>query len=441
MGRHSHSRALNIWMNGEWVGQWTLKRNGVHELVYSESWNTSSSARPLSLSLPMTGQPLQGQAVDNFFENLLPDSADIRRRVQTQFRTLSSSAFDLLEAIGRDCVGAVQLLSTDAQPTGWNTIEAQALSPSEIESWLNRVTTTAHQMGENDEDSFRMSLAGAQEKTALTWHQGRWCRPHGATPTTHIFKLPMGLVGNRQADMSTSVENEWLCAQLAKAFGLPVAGCEMAQWGAQKTLVVERFDRRLAPNGQYWLRLPQEDFCQALGLPSHLKYEADGGPGLRQLSALLRTSANATDDLRALFEAQLFFWMLAATDGHAKNFSLSLLAGGAYRLTPLYDILSAWPIAGTGVQEVPPAKLRMAMALRGKSPHYFVKSIQPRHFIETAQREGYTDMAGSMHRMGTRASGALQEVAQRLPGDFPQALFDKVAKGMLGMARRLAARG
>jgi serine/threonine-protein kinase HipA len=168
------------------------------------------------------------------------------------------------------------------------------LSPSEIESWLNRVTTTAHRMGESDDDSFRISLAGAQEKTALTWHQGRWCRPHGATPTTHIFKLPMGLVGNRQADMSTSVENEWLCAQLAKAFGLPVAGCEMAQWGAQKTLVVERFDRRLAPSGQYWLRLPQEDFCQALGLPSHLKYEADGGPGLRQLSALLRTSANAT---------------------------------------------------------------------------------------------------------------------------------------------------
>jgi serine/threonine-protein kinase HipA len=347
----------------------------------------------------------------------------------------------LLEAIGRDCVGAVQLLSTEAPPTGWNTIEAQALSPSEIESWLNRVTTTAHRMGESDDDSFRISLAGAQEKTALTWHQGRWCRPHGATPTTHIFKLPMGLVGNRQADMSTSVENEWLCAQLAKAFGLPVAGCEMAQWGASKTLVVERFDRRLSEGGQYWLRLPQEDFCQALGLPSHLKYEADGGPGLRQLSALLRTSANATDDLRTLFEAQLFFWMLAATDGHAKNFSLSLLAGGAYRLSPLYDILSAWPVAGTGVQEVPPAKLRMAMALRGKSPHYFVKSIQPRHFLETAQHEGYTDMAGSMHRMGTRASGALQEVAQRLPSDFPQALFDKVAEGMLDMARRLAASG
>ncbi len=338
----------------------------------------------------MTGQALQGRAVENYFDNLLPDSVDIRRRVQTQFRTPSNSAFDLLSAIGRDCVGAVQLMPQDAQPTGWNTIEAQALSPTEIERWLSRVAAPAHRMGEGDEESFRISLAGAQEKTALIWHQGQWCRPHGATPTTHIFKLPMGLVGNRQADMSTSVENEWLCAQLAKAFGLPVADCEIAQWGVQKTLVVERFDRRLAPNGQYWLRVPQEDFCQALGMPSHLKYEADGGPGLRQLSALLRTSANATDDLRTLFEAQLFFWMMAATDGHAKNFSISILPGGSYRLTPLYDILSAWPIGGTRAQEVPSARLKMAMALRGKSPHYLVKSVQPRHFLETAQREGCT---------------------------------------------------
>ncbi|WP_295553645.1 type II toxin-antitoxin system HipA family toxin [Limnohabitans sp. Rim8] len=441
MGRHSHSRALNIWMNGELLGQWTVKRNGVHELVYADSWSSSASSRPLSLSLPMTGQSLQGRAVENYFDNLLPDSVDIRRRVQTQFRTPSNSAFDLLSAIGRDCVGAVQLMPQDAQPTGWNTIEAQALSPTEVERWLSRVAAPAHRMGESDEESFRISLGGAQEKTALLWHQGQWCRPHGATPTTHILKLPIGLVGNRQADMSTSVENEWLCAQLAKAFGLPVANCEIVQWGAQKTLVVERFDRRLEPSGQYWLRLPQEDFCQALGLPSHLKYEADGGPGLRQLSALLRTSANATDDLRTLFEAQFFFWMLGATDGHAKNFSLSMLAGGSYRLTPLYDILSAWPIVGTGAQEVPSARLKMAMALRGKSPHYLVKSIQPRHFLETAQREGYADMAGSMHRMGTQVSGALQEVAQRLPGDFPQALFDKVAEGMLDMARRMAAGG
>jgi serine/threonine-protein kinase HipA len=437
MGRHSHNRALNIWMNGELLGQWTLLGNGTHELIYADSWYRSASVRPLSLSLPMTGQALRGRMVENYFDNLLPDSTEIRRRVQTNFRTGSTSAFDLLTAIGRDCVGAVQLLPIDMEPLRWNSIEAQALSPAEVEQWLGRVVTPGHPMGGNDEESFRISLAGAQEKTALTWHQGQWCKPHGATPTTHIFKLPMGLVGNRQADMTSSVENEWLCAQLAKALGMPVASCEIGQWGAQKVLVVERFDRRMAASGAYWLRLPQEDFCQALGLPSHLKYQADGGPGLRSLAAMLRTSSNATGDLRTLFESQLLFWMLAATDGHAKNYSLSLLPGGAHRLTPLYDILSAWPIAGPGAQQVADDKLKMAMALRGKSPHYHVKTIQPRHFLETAKREGYADMEGSMLRMAARVPAALEEIAKQLPDDFPDALFDKVSKGAWTMSRRL----
>lgn len=437
MGRHAHSRALNIWMNGELLGQWTLMGNGTHELIYADSWYRSDSVRPLSLSLPMTGQALRGRMVENYFDNLLPDSTEIRRRAQTNFRTASTSAFDLLTAIGRDCVGAVQLLPIDMEPMGWNAIEVQALSPEEIERWLGRVVTPGHPMSGNDDESFRISLAGAQEKTALTWHQGRWCKPQGATPTTHIFKLPMGLVGNRQADMSSSVENEWLCAQLGKALDLPVASCEIGHWGAQKALVVERFDRRMAASGAYWLRLPQEDFCQALGLPSHLKYEADGGPGLASLAALLRTSSNAQGDLRTLFESQLFFWMLAATDGHAKNYSLSLLPGGAHRLTPLYDILSAWPIAGPGAQQVADDKLKMAMALRGKNPHYHIKTMQPRHFLDTAKREGYADMEGSMRRMAARLPTALEEIAQQLPSDFPEALFDKVAKGTWTMSRRL----
>lgn len=437
MGRHSHSRALNIWMNGELLGQWTLLGNGTHELSYAESWHSSLAVRPLSLSLPMTGHALRGRMVEHYFDNLLPDSIEIRRRVQTNFRTPSTHAFDLLSAIGRDCVGAVQLLPIDMEPEAWNVIEAQPLSPAEIEQWLSRVVTPGHPMGGNDEESFRISLAGAQEKTALTWHQGQWCKPHGATPTTHIFKLPMGLVGNRQADMTSSVENEWLCAQLAKAVGLPVASCEIGHWGAQKALVVERFDRRLAASGTHWLRLPQEDFCQALGLPSHLKYQAEGGPGLGSLAALLRTSSNSAGDLRTLFESQLFFWMLAATDGHAKNYSLFLLPGGAHRLTPLYDILSAWPIAGIGAQQVAQEKLKMAMALRGKNLHYHVKTIQPRHFLDTAKREGYAGMEGSMHRLATGMPAALEKIAKQLPNDFPQALFDKVAKGVWAMSRRL----
>jgi serine/threonine-protein kinase HipA len=106
-------------------------------------------------------------------------------------------------------------------------------------------------------------------------------------------------------------------------------------------------------------------------------------------------------------------------------------------LTPLYDILSAWPIAGTGAQQVAQEKLKMAMALRGKNPHYNVKTIQPRHFLDTAKREGYAGMEGSMHRLAAGMPVALEKIAKQLPNDFPQALFDKVAKGAWAMSRRL----
>ena len=133
------------------------------------------------------------------------------------------------------------------------------------------------------DDDFRISIAGAQEKTALLRFGQRWRRPHRATPTTHILKLPLGLVGNMQADLADSVENEWLCAQIVREFGLPVAKTEMALFGTQKALVVERFDRRwqgiphgeqdlpgFSPRNNTWIaRLPQEDLCQATGIHRH----------------------------------------------------------------------------------------------------------------------------------------------------------------------------
>ena len=111
----------------------------------------------------------------------------------------------------------------------------------------------------------------------MLWHRGQWHRPTGSTPTTHILKLPMGLVGNMRADMRTSVENEWLCSQIMHAFGLPTAPCRIATFEDLKTLVVERFDRRVSGDGSWIVRLPQEDFCQATGTPPLHKHQTDGG--------------------------------------------------------------------------------------------------------------------------------------------------------------------
>lgn len=169
-------------------------------------------------------------------------------------------------------------------------------------------------------------------------------RPQGATPTTHILKMPLGLVGNQKVDLSSSVDNEWLCLTLLREFGLPVARCAVLTFGKQRVLAVERFDRQLHSSGQWWMRLPQENFCQALGLSSHLKYEADGGPGVRDIAQVLMHSTQAQTDLRHFMKSPILFWLLAAPDGHAKNFSIHILPQGRFKLAPLYDVMSIWPI-------------------------------------------------------------------------------------------------
>lgn len=438
MPRRIRVRELAIWANGTRVGEWRLPGRGAMEFQYDAAWLTTPESRPLSLSLPLTAErtPLRGAVVENYFDNLLPDSESIRRRLQSRFHAASRGAFDLLSAIGRDCVGAVQILPAGETPADIRRIDAQPLSDSAIASELAGVTSPA--TATRDDDDFRISIAGAQEKTALLRHRGRWCRPIGSTPTTHIFKLPLGLVGNRQADMRSSVENEWLCARIVAAFGLPVAKCEIATFETHKVLVVERFDRQLHSSGDFWLRLMQEDFAQATGTPWHRKYQSDGGPGLIEIARLLRGSAERERDLVTLFRAQFVFFLLAATDGHAKNFSIRILPGGRFQLTPLYDVLSAWPVIGRKASEIPLQKVRLAMALPGDRPRYRLATLQRRHFEALASRLGLGDHgAALMHDTLASVPRVIDDVGNSLPSGFPASVAARVFEGMKSIARTL----
>ena len=441
MARRSATRVLSIWSNGERVGTWRLPVNGPMELRYDAAWMASPQGRPLSLSLPFRADdaPHVGEKVAHYFENLLPDSDDIRRRLASRFRTASTGAFDLLQAIGRDCVGAVQLLPEDDTPSGFDRIEGTALSDEAVEQHLMRVTSPAAPGAQDtDEDDFRLSLAGAQEKTALLRHGGQWLRPHGATPTTHILKLPLGLVGNGRVDLSSSVENEWLCLNLLRGYGLAVPACEILTFGSRQVLSVERFDRRLHSSGRWWLRLPQEDFCQALGLPPHLKYESDGGPGVRDLTQILRQSDEAARDIETLLLAQILFWLLAAPDGHGKNFSLHLLPGGRYRLAPLYDVMSIWPVVGSGPSQWSWHKARLAMAVVGKHRHYHFKDVQRRHFNAMAPHCGHGPDAESLiERVLVATDRVVDEVGARLPAGFSARVFETVTQGLRRSVERL----
>ncbi|MEO6245028.1 MAG: type II toxin-antitoxin system HipA family toxin [Opitutaceae bacterium] len=426
-------------MNGRRVGAWSQAR-GTAIFQYDAAWAAAADRRRLSLSLDFSpdNAPHRGAVVSDYFDNLLPDSEPIRQRLQARFRTESREAFDLLTAIGRDCVGAVQLLPEAEEPVGVQKVQAEPLNEAGVEQLIGATLSGGRMIGQTDDDDFRISIAGAQEKTALLYHQGRWCRPLGTTPTTHILKLPLGLVGNLQADMLDSVENEWLCLRLLQAFGLEVASAEIAQFGERKVLVVERFDR--VWQGTKWIaRRPQEDFCQALGLPSRLKYEGDGGPGMRAILDVLAFSAEAARNRRDFIKGQLLFWLFAATDGHAKNFSVFHDTGGQFRMTPFYDVLSAWPIIGAGPRQLAWPKVKLAMAVRSKNAHWKLKDIQPRHWHGLARHAGVQDPDSLLAEVVQQAPAALTAVSRQLSKKFPARISERIFSGIEQQVKILAA--
>ncbi|TFZ47902.1 type II toxin-antitoxin system HipA family toxin [Stenotrophomonas maltophilia] len=431
---------LRIWMNGVEVALWDEGRNGTSRLTYLSEWLGSPQARPLSLSLPLLpdGESHRGAVVSDYFDNLLPDNITIRNRIRDRFATRSSDTFDLLEAIGRDCVGAVQLLPLPRVPESIQQISCRPLTDQGTAELLRQVTGKAFPGSSASDDAFRISIAGAQEKTGLLLHQGRWCIPTGSTPSTHIFKLPLGIVGNMRADMHQSVENEWLCMHLLAAFGIPVAKTQMGQFEDQRALIVERFDRRLAAEGRWWLRLPQEDMCQVFGLPAERKYESDGGPGIVAIMDLLRQSEHP-EDRATFFKTQILFWMLAATDGHAKNFSVHLAPGGRFRLTPVYDVLSVHPILGRGPHQLDPRNAQLAMAVQGKNRHRRLHLVRRRHWNETARACGVTAGAEPwIEELIGAVEPAIEQVKRQLPNAFPASVSEPIFKGLRAAAVRLA---
>lgn len=427
-------------MNGQRVGLWSRRAAG-DTLAYAKTWFDAPQGRPLSLSLPFQpgNQAHQGEAVRNYFSNLLPDSQPILERLAQRFKTGSTEAFDLLTEIGRDCVGALQIVPAGQEPGNPLVIEGVALDDAGVARELAAAISSGARPGEADDPApFRISLAGAQEKTALLRVGQQWLRPTGATPTTHILKLPLGLVGNQKLDLRDSVENEWLCALLLAAYGLPVAPCELGNFDGTRALIVERFDRRWTADDKALLRLPQEDMCQAMGTSPLLKYEADGGPGMDRILALLASSGQRERDRETFFRAQLLFWLLCAPDGHAKNFSIHIGARGAFTMTPLYDVLSAYPMLGAGPNQINPHKIRLAMAVRGKNPHWKMRDVLRRHWNEVARRHGVAESADALIAEIVRITPAvIARVGARLPAQFPAHVADSIFAGLQDAATRL----
>ena len=146
------------------------------------------------------------QPIAAWFENLLPDSKSVRQRVARRFQTGSVEPFDLLAQVGRDCVGALQILPRGDAPQGVTTLESEPLSDAQVAEILRGAITPGPLGLGHDVDDFRISIAGGQEKTALLGIDGQWDLPQGTTPSTHILKLLLGLAGGMRLDLSLQDE-------------------------------------------------------------------------------------------------------------------------------------------------------------------------------------------------------------------------------------------
>lgn len=319
---------LAVWLYGQRVATIERAKRARLRLTYSkEALSKYALGVPLlSLSLPLRPESYTHGVVQPFVDGVLPEEPG-RTVLAREHGVRADDSLGLLEALGRDCAGALIIQPYDeSAPRTPTTTTAEPLDDAALLAAVaNLRSAPLGAVGR-----VRVSLGGVQEKLLLTrMPDGRWGRPVDGTPSTHILKPEI-------AAYPCSVANEAFCIRLARELGLPVAAVDVMVVGGRKLLVVERFDREVSVGGTV-RRIHQEDLCQALGIDPRLKYEEDHGPSLRDIARVVQAT---TDSLETLLRAVVLNLAIGNGDAHAKNFSLLHMPDGSLRLTPLYDLMS-----------------------------------------------------------------------------------------------------
>lgn len=319
---------LAVWLYGESVATIDRKRGRPRLSYTEEALGRHDLGTPLlSLSLPVGTEHYTQGVVRPFLDGLLPEGGP-RRSIARDLGLRADDTYGLIEALGRDCAGAVVIQPLDdPPPLPPTTTTAERLSHRELEALVEDLRSAPLGAG----GRVRVSLAGIQEKLLLTrMPDGVWGRPVDGTPSTHILKPEI-------AAYPHTVENEALCMRIAKHLDLDVAAVETTEIAGRKLIVVERYDRVVDLDGSVE-RIHQEDFCQATGTPPDTKYEEDGGPSLRRVAGILESVA-PPGSLEKLARAVALHVVLGNGDAHAKNLSLLHHPSGALSLSPLYDLM------------------------------------------------------------------------------------------------------
>lgn len=408
---------LHAYLDGTRVGTFTLNASGKIAFAYDDDYRSRADATPMSLSMRPTRSDYGPRHAAPFLAGLLPDSPDRLRDLATRYRT-TENPFRLLEHVGHDAAGAVQLLppGEDSPDASTQRGDVARLTDDDLDALLSGLVRAPGTWG-HDEFGGRWSLAGAQSKVALfRFDDDTWGVPNDSTPTTHILKPAIDSLPDHDV-------NEYVSMAAARALGLRVADHELLRTATgTRVFLSARYDRRKVDG--LWRRLHQEDFCQALSVDPTRKYQEQGGPSVKQIAAFLRSAlpvgAERDGAQRELYDALVFNVGAQATDAHAKNFSV-LLEASSVRLAPLYDLGShaAYPTRN-GVP------LNSAMSI---GDEYRLDSIGERQFVEVAKSFAIPpDEASERYRRITGGVAEAYDAAARLVDEpFARTLADAVA--------------
>lgn len=375
---------LKVYLGQAPVGELSRDREDRLVFQYFEDWLTQKEALALSRQLPLQREAYKGRPVQAFFGGILPEG-EPRLRIAEILGFSESNDFEFLERMGGECAGAVSLWPEWQNPSELEERQNRVLDEDELERILLELPERPLLAGQ---EGIRLSLAGAQNKLPVLIREGNIVLPLGGIPSTHILKPePSRFPG--------LMENEAFCLELARRVGIPVVATTKRHIEDVHYLQIERYDRRMDSAGRI-KRLHQEDFCQALGIISNRKYQAEGGPGIRDGMALLRGwSTLPVLDIGHWVDALLFNMLIGNADAHAKNFSF-IYENGTRRLAPFYDLVCtlAWPKLST----------RMAMKIGSA---WEIREVRPEHLRQMAQesrlgwpriRERLSDLTNRIER-------------------------------------------
>lgn len=393
-------KTLTVYFHGQRVGMLSQNTFGKISFQYDQEWIRNPFAHALSKSLPLREEAFEEKECAGYFGGLLPEDYN-RELIARNIGVTAGNDYAMLKMIGGECAGAATLLDPE-QELAVREHSYHAVSLEELVSILDTLPRKPLLAGEAE---IRLSLAGAQNKLAVYSDETGFALPLHESPSTHILKP--------EAEAFPGlVANEAYCMRLAKDTGMPVASAEPIQIGTHRCLMVQRYDR--IGEGIDLQRLHQEDFCQAMGIPSRYKYQNEGGPSLEQCFQLVReASTRPAKDLITLFEAVMFNYLIGNNDAHGKNFSLLYHPSGnrlRVELAPLYDLVSTAAYPGLSP--------RMAMKVGSK---YIPDDLRLRHWEAFWKTVGF-----SANQARRQSRNFLERMDQLLPDSATNEMEEKV---------------